>query len=495
MFALVTLALSGAKVEAQTPELHPPVPSPPAPVPVPSGPRFELSLADAVFIGLRDNRTVKSAYIERVSQKYDLFVAETRFVPSAILSANTATSWQGGAAQTSTNITPTATWLLPTGATFGFSWARADVRAAGASSTSDVATLSVNQPLLKGAGLDVNMAPIRVARLQEKINRLSLKSTVSDTVTGFVQAYRALLQAQAQLAIAQDSLERSRSLLATNHALIDAGRMAASEIVQTEADLANQQVAEIAAEQQRNSAQLALLRLLAMNLRTNIVATDQLKPVHVDIDLGHAIEIALDNRMDYLSQREALEQDRQNLIVAKNNRLWNLSVTGNLQYQHSRQSGIVPLIDNTGTVAATPALPGTSGTVGLQLSIPLGDFTLAQGEVQARTTVRTAEVQLDDLQQAVEGQVRDAVQTVDLSWRQVAAARQARVLAKATLDIEREKLKVGRAANFEVLTFEAALRAAETQELSAGIAYLNALTVLDQQLGTTLDTWRITLND
>jgi outer membrane protein TolC len=129
------------------------------------------------------------------------------------------------------------------------------------------------------------------------------------------------------------------------------------------------------------------------------------------------------------------------------------------------------------------------------LSIPLGDFALTQGEVQARTTVRAAETQLDDLRQSVEGQIRDAVQTVELSWRQVEAAREASSLAAKTLDFEREKLKVGRAANFEVLTFEAALRSADTQELSAEIAYLNALTVLDQQLGTTLDTWRITLND
>ena len=39
------------------------------------------------------------------------------------------------------------------------------------------------------------------------------------------------------------------------------------------------------------------------------------------------------------------------------------------------------------------------------------------------------------------------------------------------------------------------LRSAENQQLGAVIGYLNALTLLDVQLGTTLDTWHIALRD
>jgi hypothetical protein len=41
----------------------------------------KLTLADAVFMGLRDNRAIKSAYIDRIAQKFDLKVAEDRFTP------------------------------------------------------------------------------------------------------------------------------------------------------------------------------------------------------------------------------------------------------------------------------------------------------------------------------------------------------------------------------------------------------------------------------
>jgi outer membrane protein TolC len=488
MAAIVILG-AGA-VKGQTPPTHAPAASPPAPTPVANGPRTPISLADAVFIGLRDNRTVKSAYINRVSEKFDLFVARTRFQPTATIDASFEATRQAGVAGSSLSVTPTVSWLIPTGAQFQVSWSTLQMRGVGQDGGVDTLTASVTQPLLKGAGFAVNNAPIKVAELQERINQLTLKSTVIDTVTSIILGYRTLLGAQQQLVIAQESLERSRTQLATNQALIDAGRMAASEIVQTQADIANQQVALLEAEQARNSAQLALLRLLAMDLHTNITAGDAIKVEHIPIDLDRAIAMAIDNRPDYLSAKRALEQDRLGLLVAKNNRLWNLSAVGSIE-REMVSGDFAPFDPTTGLPINTA---GVNSSVGVELTIPFGDHTLAQAEVQATTALRAQEVAIDDLQQQIEAEVRDAVQGVELTWRRVETARQARDLAARTLDLEREKLRAGRTSNFEVLSFETSLRAADSQALDAEIGYLNAITQLDQQLGTTLDTWKITLN-
>jgi outer membrane protein TolC len=358
----------------------------------------------------------------------------------------------------------------------------------------ETTNLTVTQPLLQGAGLAVNLAPLRTAELQEQINKLGLKTTVSAAVTSIVQTYRTLQQAQEQLKLAKASQDRSNSLLETNRSLIAAGRMAAADLIQTEADAANQEVAVLQAERARESAQLALLQLLAVDLRTDVIAADPINAEHLDIDLEQVIALGLNNRMDLLAERKNLAQDRQSLIVAKNNRLWNLSVVGSVQ--NERFSGAAPAFATiTGTNTVTAVTSGTTGNVGLQLNIPIGDYSLRQAEIQAQINVRKAEIQLDDLQQQVEASVRDAVHGVEISWRQLEAARQARDLAAKALENERDKLKAGRASNFEVLSFEADLRAASTQSLTASIAYLNSLTTLDQELGTTLDTWRISLND
>jgi len=492
MVIATLLTASDAAAQAPRPSQ---VAAPPAPVAMAAGARLPISLADAVFIGLRDNRTVKSAYLSRAAEKYDLFVARTRFLPSGVIDASVDRTRQDGQDSTSTVIAPAAVWLVPTGAQFQFAWTRLDLRGTGSSQGTDTAVLGVSQPLLRGAGLAVNAAPVTLAALQDQINRLQLRATVSNTVASIIAAYRALSQAQAQLVIARQSLERSQAQLGVNQALIDAGRMAAAEIVQTQADIANQQVALLAAEQQRNTAQLTLLGLLAMDLHTDIVAGDDLQPRHLDINLDRAIAIALDNRPDYLSQKRGLEQARQTQLVARNAQLWDLSVVASLQRQTQRGGGVTvdPVTGAPEPAANLPA--GTRSSVGVQLRIPLGDYSLRQRKVQADTALRLQEVALDDQRQRVEAEVRDAVQGVELAWRRLEAAHLASDLAARTLDLERERLRAGRASNFEVLTFETSLRAAQTQALAAQVGYLNALTSLDLQLGTTLDTWKISLND
>lgn len=471
----------GAGASAQTAEPITPVVSVPD-NPRPHGPPMPVSLAEVVALALRDNRTIRSAYLDRVAQKFDLVVANSRFQPRINLAADVFSSRLGGITSLQSTVSPTVTWRAPTGATAQFVWARAE-QLDGPGGRVETTSLVVAQPLLRGGGFATNLAPLRIAALQNQINHLNLESTVSNIVTNVVFAYRSLLQAQEQARLSQLALERTQAIVATSQALIDAGRMAAADIVQAESGVANQQVAVIQAGQQVRSAQLALLQLVAVDPRTNIVAGDAITVTRLPIDVERAVVLGLDARMDVLAQRKALEQNRQSLIVARNNRLWDLSVVGTLD----RSTGRDPLLG--------PIDGRTNRTVGVQLSVPIGEPAFKQGEIQATTNLRTAELRYEDLLQAAETQVRDAVQAADASWLQVEAARRAQSLAQRALDVQREKLKVGRSSNFEVLSFQADLRAADTQALSAEIAYLNALTSLDQQLGSTIATWQIEVND
>lgn len=463
------------------PAVH--VPSP-APAPVPSGAPVSLSLTDAVAIGLRDNRTIKSAYLRRVVEKFDLFLAETRFLPRARITAQANDNrYDANDDSQDASVRADARWLLPTGGSLDFSWGRFERLDSPTTDRTQASSLSFSQPLLRGAGLDVNLAPVRIARLQEQMNKLGLEATVSGSVTDIIYRYRALLQAQEQVRLAELSLERARQLLETNRLLIDAGRMASADIVLTQSGVANQEVSVLSARQQQQSSQLALLQILALDPRTNIVAADRIAVDRVQIELDRVLTLALDSRMDILGQRLSLEQARQSLIVATNNRLWDVSIVASVD----RQEDVDPIFGRLE--------PRTDSTVGVRVSIPIGEFEPRANELRASTQLRTEELRYEDLSQAVETQVRDSVQTVEMTWLQLEAARRARNLTAQALELQQEKLKAGRASNFEVLSFQADLRAADTQELVAGITYLNALTALDQQIGSTLDTWRIDLND
>nr|WP_245842958.1 TolC family protein [Sphingomonas laterariae] len=486
LFVLFSSATIPATSHAKAQDAYPPI------VPIaterstsqPAGAPVPLSLTDAVALALRENRDIRSAYLSRIVQKFDLVVARSDFWPKVGISANVSARRADGTTYADSSVTPRVALRTTTGATVDFTWQRRDRLEPGPHLADETATFLISQPLLRGAGFDVNLAPLRIARLQEQINQLNLKTTVSNIVSAIIVAYRTLVQSQEQVRLAELSLERARDLLTTNRALIAAGRMPAADIVQTESQVANQEVAMLQARQQKISAQLALIQLLALDSRTNILAADAIQASHVDIDMDRLIQLGLSSRMDVLAQSKALEISRQAVSLARNNRLWDLRVTGSITQERG-------LDTPAGAIDSR-----TDKAIGIQLGIPIsGDLSGRQGEIQATIGLRNAEIAYEGLVQSAELQIRDGVQSVEASWLQLEAARRARALAARALELQQEKLKVGRASNFEVLSFQADLRAADTQELAASIAYLNALTALDQQVGNTLKTWRISLND
>ncbi|QXF34045.1 hypothetical protein CE143_13475 [Photorhabdus luminescens] len=441
-----------------------------------------LTLSDAIYLGLRNNRSIRSAYLDRIAQKFDLRVAEDRFTPKLLINSRyTATRNQSDRYRQS-EITPTSTLLGEYGARFSLSWTNRTTWADNAGrSRNDGVSFSVIQPLLRGAGKDVATAPVRLAQLMEQTNRLNLKATVSQTITQIIMAYRELLRAQEQLQIARDALERSRQLLEVNKAMISAGRMAAFEIVQTEADVAMQELSAEEAANQLDTSRLELLRLLALDLQTQVKATDRLEAKRVDINLLQAQNLAQEQQPSYLTQLITAEQAVINLTVARNERLWDVSLVG----------GASQIRDRTGSNSSR----NWENYAGVQVEIPIGDLSRRQAEVRARVDVQNQDIRLAEAKQSLERNVGNAVRDIGTRWRQYEIAQRARDLSLRKLEIEREKLTVGRSSNFQVLSFETDLRNAENVRLNALITYLNAQAELDETLGTTLGSWDIALND
>ena len=160
--------------------------------------------------------------------------------------------------------------------------------------------LALAQPLLKGFGPEVDTAPVRVARIDEKIHVLSLRDTVAGVVTSVIRAYRAVIRANRQIEISRESLARARKQLQTNRSLIQAGRMAAREIVQTEAEVANRELALIESENSLEAANAALIDFLDIDGVSGIrpTATLAMKPARPD--LAHSVQTALARRPDHL---------------------------------------------------------------------------------------------------------------------------------------------------------------------------------------------------
>lgn len=205
---------------------------------------------------------------------------------------------------------------------------------------------------------------MRSARLSELTNRLALKAAVAQTVTQIITSYRDVLRAQEQLHIATEALSRSQQLLDVNRAMINAGRMAQFEIVQTEADYATQELGVQEAQNQLDAYRLELLQLLALDLESRIQAVETLDATPVQLSRVQALDTALEQQPAYLGQLIANEQAGINLAVARNNQLWDVSLVG-----EQARSVIVTLIERGDVrIVAGRAIRGSRSKFRLAIS-------------------------------------------------------------------------------------------------------------------------------
>jgi len=451
----------------------------------------DMTLPDCIAVTLRENRTIKNSYLDRIVQKYDLRVAEDKFTPKLNLTPNISSTGStaplgvlgsnSSSISTTTEAAGVITELLPTGASINLD-AKYDILSSEAKPSRSYGwNVTLTQPLLKGGGIDVTMASVRNARLNEQSNILSLKSTLMSTLTSVITSYRSYVQAIKSLEITKQSLQRSRELIETNRELINAGRMAAIELVQSEADLANKEFSLLSAENAVDAARLALTKAIDIDKNSKINPIIETNIPVVKYSLEEARKIAFENRPDYLRSLLSYESAKISLMTAKNSTLWDLSLTGGYSENYYRNNG--------------QGSDSSSGNwqAGLRLNIPIGDLSIRQGYISADINIQKMENDLAKQRENIEIEVQDALRNAAMNYRQIKLANLSRTLSEKKVEIETEKLKAGRSTNFQLVSYQNDLVSAQNNELGAIVTYMNALTSLDQILGITLDRWGVSL--
>jgi outer membrane protein TolC len=447
-----------------------------------------LTLADIVILAVQNNRNIKNAYLQRIADRENLAVELDKFSPNITPEA----SLSVGSSDLGSLTTNTAqlgfgaivSIALPTGAEISAEWETSGIAQNNSEAAIDDETglqqnieLRFSQPLLRGFGREVNIASIEVAKLSEQVNILDLKSTLIETVSDAIVAYRNLVRAQEQVEIERLSLQRAKELLEINRVLIEAGRRAPIEMVQSQTNVANQEVRVLEAENDLESRQLALIEILDIDQQTKITAIEQLEIEEAELPKEQElIDLAYQNRPDFLQALLALEIAEFDLLLAEDNRRWDLDL------EASYISGLRTDTEDTNDLRA-----------GLNLSREFGDRTLQRDLETSRVNILQEQNRLEDLRETIKIEVRDRIRDVNLLRRQVELARTAKELSAQKLANERELLKLGRSSIAEIVRFQEDLVEATNAELNAKINYLNALTQLDRTVGITLDTWEITV--
>jgi outer membrane protein TolC len=385
-----------------------------------------------------------------------------------------------------------ATWQISD--TFARSWDSGNATQFGRWYQADL-NMQVTQPLLRNAWPDVNLAALRIARLNHKVTLSQFRQQVETSVTQVINTYYQLIQAQRNVDIARRLLDKTIETYDKVKAResIDATKV---NISQAEAAVKARQAVFIQAQKEAKDVQDALVRLLSdqqINLLQDflIVPTMSLDDALVKIDETDQLLTAL--RLNPLLEqaRLGISQADINIRVAKNQTLPALDLTASATFDggSNRSRGQVWDDQWSGKFISYNAE--------LALEYPLGNraalAALSEARLQRKQLVTQMQNTADQLAQTIRERIRQIYTRFEEYKVQTEALRAAQEQLQALDDLEKIRGQLTPEFLNLKLQAQADVASAERAQLSALVQYHTARIDLDSATGATLERNRVQL--
>jgi outer membrane protein TolC len=352
--------------------------------------------------------------------------------------------------------------------------------------------LTLTQPLLRNAGIDVTKTFIRVAQNNATVEEHVFRDRVLTVLATVEQTYWEVVFANENLKVAEAALKAAQELGASNRAKAKAGIMSIVDVLQAEAAVASRVEQVLVADKTIRDQEDQLRRLLnpaEEDLRQDVRLTPLDKPTVTlePISLQEAIDTAIEQRPEIFQAKKNMETSDLNTKFAKNQILPTLSFQGTMgmaglgsNYSNSVNSNFSGDFYNYGA--------------GLVLSYPLGNRSAWSTYNKRQLEEKNAEASLVSVRQQIIVGVREAVRRVQTDFKRIETTRSARIMAEKQLQAEQERLKVGLSTTRFVLDFQRDLATAQGNELRATVDYNKSLSNLARHKATTLDRYNLQLN-
>lgn len=345
--------------------------------------------------------------------------------------------------------------------------------------------ISIRQPLLRGAGRQLNLAPIARARAAADQSIFQLRSDILDVITETEIAYWNLAYARATADLIASSIELAENLLEENRERERLGLVTSLEVLQAETQLINQQEDSIRAERAIEDAVDALRRVTgSVSFLDDLDETVWVYPLPVEmVTLRPIREVVADtvsSDADAKAQERAIEVQRINRLLAEDATRPNLDVTAGVDYLGR---------DTDGQRAYRGAYSGDgyNWNVGLEVRFPWGFRGAHARTRQAERTLEQEEVRLYDIRQQKALAARNAWRAVNTGLKRIEVTRKALELNEETFEQERARYGSGLVAYRQVLEAQRDFDRARSNYLLAVIDSLRAQVRLSRVDGTILD--------
>jgi outer membrane protein len=377
------------------------------------------------------------------------------------------------------------------------------------------------QHLMQGFGFAPNTRFIKIAKNNREISDIAFRLQIITTVDQIENMYWDLLFAYENVRVQNESLAFAQKTLSDTKKQVEIGTLAPIEVVRAQSTVATDQQALTLAQTNLQLQQLLMKNALSRTLVDPRLADAEVIPTStMQLPATESVVPTQDLVNDALSHRAELAQARINLT---NTEISNKAVRNSLLpsldlYAYYGGTGLggnvalpactptsgafdscfdptraAPPFRNGGPVSYGGALSQLVDSsapdkgVGLSLTIPLRNRVAQATQIRSELEYRQSQMRLQQLENQVRIEVRQAQFSVQQNRASVASAQAAVDLGRQSLDAEQKKYALGASTTTLVLQNQSVLAQAESTLVSAMAAYEKAQVELDRATGLLLD--------
>jgi len=365
----------------------------------------------------------------------------------------------------------------------------------------------LTQHLLQGFGFAPNTRFIQIAKNNREISDVAFRLQITTTVDQIENMYWDLVFAYENVRVQKEQLAFAQKTLSDNQKQVEIGTLAPIEVVRAQSTVASNQQTLTVALTNLQLQQLLMKNALSRTLVDPALADAEVIPTStMELPAQEAVVPTQDLVNDALAHRPELAESRINL---SNTEISNKAIRSALlptvdlfaYYGGSglggRQNPVATCLQTTCPVFPTTSYNGTLDELinstapdkgaGITINIPLRNRTAQATQVRSEFEYRQAQLRIQQLENQIRIEVRNAQFGVQQNRASVASAQAAVDLARQSLDAEQKKYALGASTSTLVLQNQAAMTQAEVTLVSAKAAYEKAEVELDRAIGLLLD--------
>lgn len=278
--------------------------------------------------------------------------------------------------------------------------------------------IRVKQPVLRGAGRKIALAPIKIAQTQANQSRWELEEVLNSQIRSITQGYWQLYAAHLQLHAVRSVMPLAEESVRIEMLRLQADRSILADVARARVQLDGFRRTETGMQGVVRKRVLQLRQLMGGQPMVDPLLLPSERPVESQppVESEALIQVAMVNRPSLNLMRERIKERCLVLGIAQNGVLPSLDLRGDYWI-----NGLAERLDDSFQQAGTGDY--TDWTLGFGVDVPLGNKTARSRRRMAELSLAREQMRLAATEQNVAFEITELVSDLQAAWQRTEIAR------------------------------------------------------------------------